>query len=286
MRPIHLSSKIFLDSGDPAETKKAIDVLGFLDGQTTNPTLLVKVPEIGEMKANGQVTRENIFPLYKGIVQNISSLIPDGSVSIEVFADYSTTTDDMLHQAYEMYSWIPNAHIKFPIIPAGLAAAQKFSQDGNRVNMTLCFSQNQAAAVYSSTNGAQRGSTFVSPFIGRLDDIGQNGISVVRNILQMFNNSDHHVEVLAASIRNVNQLMAALALHSDIITIPFSVIDDWAKQGMPVPDEQFSYNTPSLQDIPYKDLNLQLPYTEFDIQHELTTKGVEKFMQDINTLFA
>jgi transaldolase len=286
MRPVNLQSKIFLDSGDPEETHKILDMMGFLDGQTTNPTLLSKDPEIIKDKAEGKITRDTIFPLYRNDVSKISALIPDGSVSVEVFADLTTTTEDMLKQAHEMYTWIPNAHIKFPSTKEGLDAAHSFSGEGNRVNLTLCFSQAQAAATYSATMGAKRGDVFVSPFIGRLDDIGVNGISLIQNILTMYGNSDHHVEVLAASIRSVEQMLAALAIGCDILTVRFSVLEEWTNQGMPLPGDDFHFDTSALTDIPYEDLTLSDPYTSFNLAHELTTKGIEKFTNDINALLA
>lgn len=287
MRPANLTSQIFLDSGDPAETQKALDVMGFLDGQTTNPTLLAKSPIVITTKEKeGHISQEKILPLYKDIIQEIASLIPDGSISIEIFADFNTSHDEMLRQAREMYEWTPNAHLKFPIIPEGLMAAHQFSSEGKRINMTLCFSQDQAAAVYSATLGSSRGDVYVSPFIGRLDEIWQNGVSLIANILKMYQPSDHHVEVLAASIRTVDQLMAALAVKCDIITSRYSVLEEWAQKGMPIPDENYTYDQSLLQDIPYKELNLSQPFTSFDIKHDLTTKGIEKFVQDINTLLA
>ena len=285
MRPAQLSSRIFLDSGDPEDTKKILATMGFLDGQTTNPTLLSKNPEIVKKKLEGKITKEDIFPLYKDVIQEISSLIPNGSVSVEIFADMQTSKDEMLEQANQMYAWVPNAHLKFPILPEGLNAAHAFSLDGKRVNMTLCFTQDQGAAVYTATSTSKRGDVFLSPFVGRLDDIGINGISLIQNVLTMYKESDGHVEVLAASIRSVEQLMAALAIKCDILTVPYPVLSAWIERGMPMPDQTFSYDTKGMQEIPYKELSLADPYTTFNIEHPLTTKGIEKFSQDINTLF-
>ena len=92
--------------------------------------------------------------------------------------------EDMLPQGREMFSWIPNAHIKFPTSHEGLKAADQAVQEGLRVNLTLCFSQEQAAAVYAATKGAKKGDVFVSPFIGRLDDRGENGMDLIANITQ------------------------------------------------------------------------------------------------------
>ncbi len=98
-----------------------------------------------------------------------------------------------------MFSWIPNAHVKFPTSREGLEAAGRAVKEGLRVNMTLCFTQEQAAAVYSATAGAKKGDVFISPFIGRLDDRGENGMDLIENIQKMYGTGDGHVEVLTAS---------------------------------------------------------------------------------------
>src|SRR3990172_71294 len=149
MKPANLKTKIFLDSGDPNETKQAIKLLGFLDGQTTNPSLIAKNPDAQGKK----FTEEEISSFYKGVVREISSLIPSGSISIEVYTDLDSTGDKLYQQGEMMFSWIPNAHIKYPITRSGLEAAEHSVETGIRVNMTLCFSEEQAAAVYASTLG-------------------------------------------------------------------------------------------------------------------------------------
>jgi transaldolase len=133
----------------------------------------------------------------------------------------------------EMNSWISNAYIKYPRTAEGLKAAQRSVAEGIRVNITLCFSQQQAAAIYAATKGS-RAPVYVSPFVGRLDDIGQNGVDLVRNIKRMFDRSDHHVLVLAASIRDVQHLLYPFHLHSELVTVPARILEQWAKQGMPL----------------------------------------------------
>lgn len=275
--------KIFLDGGDPNETREIINLLGFLDGQTTNPTSISKNPEAAKKLARGEkFTIEEVSEFYKNVVTEISQLIPQGSVSIEVSADKNTTAEQMLEMGKEMFSWIPNAHIKFPTNAAGLAAAEKSLKDGLRVNMTLCFSQEQAAAVYAATKGAQ--DTFVSPFVGRLDNIGENGMDLIKNILRMYKYSDHHVAVLTASVRHLNHFLYALSLGSDIITAPFKILKEWAHSGLHIPDENFNYDFGHLKSIPYHELDLNKGWHEFDIAHELTDLGIEKFTSDWNSL--
>lgn len=284
MRPANLKTRIFLDGGDPRETRQAITLLGFLDGQTTNPTLISKNPQASKrLDEGGQFSKEEIFEFYKSVVWQIHKLIPDGSISVEVYADAKTHAEEMFIQGRQMFSWIPNAHIKYPTNREGLEAAQKSIAEGLRVNMTLCFSQKQAAAVYGATKGAQKGGVFVSPFVGRLDDIGINGMDLTKNIIRMYSSGDGHVEVLTASIRNLDHFLYALALGSDIITAPFKVLKEWADNGMEIPDENYAYMAGNLNTIPYEQLDLEKNWQEFDIYHQLTEKGIEKFANDWNS---
>ncbi len=286
MKPDNLKTKIFLDGGDPQETKQLVKLLGFLDGQTTNPTLVSKNPDVQKRLENGQkFSKEEIMDFYQKVVREISTIIPDGSVSIEVYADENTTALHMLDQAKEMYNWIPSAHIKFPTTREGLKAASECIKLGIRVNMTLVFSQEQAAAVYSATRGAKRGDVFVSPFIGRLDDRGENGMDLIKNILEMYKFGDGHVEVLTASVRNMDHFLKALSLGSAIITAPFNLLKEWKDKGMEIPEPgSYSLGGGNLKSIEYEELDLNKNWQEFDIQHELTDAGIEKFASDWNAL--
>ncbi len=285
MRPKNLKTRIFLDGGDPEETKGVIRLLGFLDGQTTNPTLISKNPRARHRLEKGEkFAREEIIDFYQETVREISKLIPQGSISVEVYADHSTLAEEMLSQGKEMFSWIPNAHIKFPTSREGLKAAEQAVKSGMRVNLTLCFSQEQAAAVYAATQGAKRGDAFVSPFIGRLDDKGENGMDVISNILNMYRKGDGHVMVLTASVRKVDHLLYALKLGSDIITSPFNVLKEWAEKGLPMPGNDYVYRPEGLKSIPFKEIDLTKYWESYDIRHELTDKGMERFSADWNAL--
>ena len=285
MKSQNLKAKIFVDSGDPNETEELLKLLGFLDGQTTNPTLIAKNPEAKARLERGEkFTEEEIFGFYKQVVQEISSLIPQGSVSVEVYADKNTTAQQMLKQGREMFLWIPGAHIKFPTNAEGLKGAEQAIKEGMRVNMTLCFSQEQAAAVYSATTGAKRGDVYVSPFIGRLDDRGENGMDLIKNIIEMYKKGDGHVEVLTASVRNMNHFMYALQLGSDIITAPFKILKEWGERGMPMPEDDFVYDSGSLKSIPYREIDLHKDWKEHTAYHQLTDAGVERFSADWNVL--
>jgi transaldolase len=285
MRPEKLKTKIFLDGGDPGETREAIRLLGFLDGQTTNPTLISKNPEARKRIEMGEkFSTDEILTFYRRVVKEISGLIPQGSISVEVYSDASTRAEDMLKQGKEMFTWIPNAHIKFPTSAEGLKAAQQAVKEGLRVNMTLCFQQEQAAAVYAATKGAKKGGVFVSPFIGRLDDKGENGMDLIANILKMYEKGDGHVEVLTASVRNLDHHLYALKLGSDIITSPFKILKEWAESKLRVPGDEYHYNAGNLKPIQYRDIVLTKDWQEYDIRHELTDKGMARFSADWNSL--
>jgi transaldolase len=278
-------TKILVDGGDPAETSRIKDLLGYVDGQTTNPSLIAKNPEIRKLIASGhRLSRQEENEEYKNIVRQISPLVGGAGVSIEVFADLDTAAEQMLAQGKEMFTWIPNAYIKYPCTHEGLRAAQLSVRDGIRVNITLCFSQDQAAAVYGATKGTAA-PVYVSPFVGRLDDRGDNGMDLIKNIRKMYDSGDGHVHILAASIRSIDHLLAAFAFGADLVTVPAKVLEEWAARSFPLPGQDFTYKgkTPdgrTLKPLPYKSLNLDQSWENFDIAHELTTKGIRKFVED------
>jgi transaldolase len=278
-------TQILLDGGDPDETLRVKTHLEVLDGQTTNPTYIAKNPEMQTKLAAGrQPSTQEQLEEYRRIVQQISPLVGDAGVSIEVFADFSTTAEEMLQQGEEMFSWIPNAYIKYPCLPEGLRAAQMSVRRGLRVNITLCFSQEQAAAVYAATLGAAD-PVYVSPFVGRLDDRGENGMDLVWNIKKMYAHGDGHVHVLAASLRRLDHLLCAFSIGTELATAPAKLLEQWADAGLPQPDAGFSYQAVDssgrqLQPIPYKDIDLNQRWESYDLRHELTTQGIERFVSD------
>ncbi|MBI4253142.1 transaldolase [Candidatus Uhrbacteria bacterium] len=285
MRPDNLTTKIFLDGGDPAETRAVIERLGFLDGQTTNPTLIAKNPEAQKRLARGEKFSEiEIYDFYKSVVQEMSALIPRGSISVEVYAERSTNVEQMFNNCKQMFDWIPNAHIKFPITAAGLEASERATAEDIRVNMTLCFSQQQAAAVHCATRMSKKGGVFVSPFVGRLDDIGENGMDLIKNILAMYREQQSHVEILSASIRSIDHFLASLFYGADIITAPSTILLEWADQGMPIPAKDYVYDTKNLAPILYRQISLDSDWRVLDISHPLTDKGIERFAADWNAL--
>lgn len=278
-------AKILVDGGDPAETSRMKELLGHVDGQTTNPSLIAKNPAIRELINSGhRLSRQEENQEYKKIVRQISPLVGDAGVSIEVFADLDTTAEQMLPQGREMFTWIPNAYIKYPCTQEGLRAAQMSVRDGIRVNLTLCFSQEQAAAVYSATKGTVA-PAYVSPFVGRLDDRGENGMDLVKNIRKMYDSGDGHVHILAASIRSLDRLLGSFALGADLVTVPAKVLEEWAAKNFPFPGPDFKYKGKApdgqpLKPLPYRSLNLDQSWESFDLAHELTTNGIRKFVED------
>lgn len=278
-------AQLLVDGGDPQETLRVTNLVGYVDGQTTNPTLIAKNPEVRTMVSSGQkFSSQEELQEYKKIVQAISPLVGSAGVSIEVFADLGTTGEEMLSQGREMFSWIPNAYIKYPCTHEGLRAAQMSVREAIRVNMTLCFSQEQAAAVYAATKGS-KAPVYVSPFVGRLDDHGEDGMDLVKNIKQMYGAGDDHVHVLAASIRHLQHLIGSFALDAELVTAPSKVWEEWAAASFPLPDKNFVYQGrdsagKELKPIAYKSLDLNQKWESFDIHHDLTTKGIQRFVAD------
>jgi transaldolase len=281
-----LYTKIFLDSADPQDTQEALLLLGYLDGQTTNPTLMAKNPQAQKILAEGvKLTENELMNLYKETVQEISRQIPSGSVSIEVNANNTSSADGLYRQALEMNTWIPNAHIKFPTYPAGLNAAHRFtSVNRGRVNMTLGFSQEQAAAVYSATLGATKGQVFYSSFIGRLFDNGIDGVSNLKNVIDLLKEGDKHIEVLACSFRTLDQFLACLQLKVDIVTVSLKILKEWAVTGFYIPNDDDMYEFSGVEKPKYLDFDLNKPFIEFDIDYPLTNRGIASFEKDWNSL--
>lgn len=286
---MQLPSKIFIDGADPKETREADALLkkaGYhgLDGQTTNPTLIAK-HAAASLPSGEKLTPEKALAFYRKTVEEMSQIVPRGSISIQVIGDPATLTRDaMLTQARDRIRWIPNASIKFPCTTAGLEAAEIFCQEGP-VNITLNFSQEQAAAVYSATR-THNYPVFVSPFVGRLDDRGESGMDVVASELAMYRGGDHHVEVLTASLRQVKHLLYALRLKSDIISVPFKIFREWADGGFAAPGDDFIYDAQGLTPIPYREVSLDEDWRSFNLAHDLTQAGLAKFWEDWSALVA
>ena len=188
---------IFLDTANVEEIKKA-SKLGVVRGVTTNPTLL-SMEETAD---------------YETVVKNICSII-SGPVSAEVLAE---DVEGMLAEARIKVAWAPNVNIKIPVTEAGLQAISILSQEGIKINMTLCFSANQALL------GALAGATYVSPFVGRLDDIGHDGMQLVKDIVEIYEHYSISTKVIAASIRHPLHCVAAAKAGAHISTVPYKIL--------------------------------------------------------------
>jgi len=276
-------TKILIDGGDPAETQRIKELLGFLDGQTTNPSLIAHNPEIVELVKSGhKLNKAEEDAEYKKIVTVISPLVGDAGVSIEVYCDPQTTAESMLAEAREKFSWIPNAYIKFPITSEGLSAVKIATAEGIRCNLTLCFTQDQAAAAYVATLGA-KDPVYVSPFIGRLDDINLSGIDLIKNIKRMYAEGDGHIKVLAASVRSLEHLLALFSLQSDLVTVPIKILEEWAAKDFVLPSPSYMYEHGKLEPILYKEIYLDGNWHKYDIHSDLTDAGIKKFDADYNS---
>ena len=200
--------KLFLDTANIQEIRDGVR-LGVISGVTTNPSLAA---------SEGIGTPDN----YKAAVQEISGIV-DGPISIEVV---SLDAEGMVAEGRDIAEWIPNPWVKIPSTPAGFEAISILSNDGIKTNQTLCFSLNQALL------GAQAGSTVVSPFVGRLDDIGQQGMDLVEEIVSVFAVQQIETQVLAASIRHTLHCSLAARAGAHIATVPYNVLLQMARHPL------------------------------------------------------
>ena len=189
--------RIFLDTANIDQIKHAAS-LGVISGVTTNPSL------VSQEKATD----------YQATVKEICSIVP-GPVSAEVLVE---DAQGMVEQAREISTWAPNIAIKIPATIAGIEATSVLSKENIKVNFTLCFSLNQALL------GALAGATYISPFVGRLDDIGHDGMQLVKDIVEVYKNYQLQTEVIAASIRHPQHCVAAAKAGAHIATVPYNVL--------------------------------------------------------------
>ena len=209
--------KFFIDTADVNEIKMAND-RGWVDGVTTNPTLIAK---------SGRS--------FEDVIKEICT-ITKGPVSAEVI---SLKSDEMVKEGMALAKWADNVVVKIPMCEEGMVAVKKLTAEGIKTNVTLVFSVMQALLA------AKAGASMVSPFVGRLDDISQDGMSMVSEVIQVYRNYDFSTEVLVASVRSPMHIQMAALMGADIATIPFKVMQQMTG-------------------------------------HPLTTKGIEMFMSDWN----
>jgi len=215
--------KFFVDTADTAEIKE-LEATGLLDGVTTNPSLIAK---------SGRD--------FKDVIAEICA-ITDGDVSAEVAA---TDFETMIKEAHVLRAIANNVVIKLPLTFDGLKACKQLTEEGTRTNVTLCFSANQALLA------AKAGATYISPFIGRLDDIHADGLELIREIRVIYDNYGFDTEILAASIRTSNHVKDCAIIGADVVTVPPATLKglvkhpltdkgleaflaDWAKTGQSI----------------------------------------------------
>ena len=190
--------KFFIDTADLDEIREATN-LGVLDGVTTNPSLCYKIG----------------VEDFEGHVEKICDIV-DGDVSAEVI---STTHDEILEEAHNLAAIADNVVVKVPLIKEGIKAIKSLSDEGIRTNCTLCFSASQALLA------AKAGASYISPFIGRIDDISSDGMQLIADVVQVYDNYGYETEVLAASIRHPMHVKEAALLGADVATMPMKVIN-------------------------------------------------------------
>ncbi len=212
--------KFFIDTADLDEIQEAHE-LGVLDGVTTNPSLCAKIGVAD----------------FEGHIAKICNMI-EGDVSAEVV---STEYDEIMSEARHLAKIADNVVVKVPLIKDGIKAIKSLSDEGIRTNCTLCFSATQAMLA------AKAGATYISPFIGRIDDISSDGMQLIEDVVNIYDNYGFETEVLAASIRHPMHVLEAARLGADVATMPLNVID-------------------------------QL------LEHPLTDRGLEKFLADWDSL--
>lgn len=197
--------KFFLDTANLDEIREGAS-LGLIDGVTTNPSLVAK---------EGKVD-------FKQHIASICEIV-EGDVSAEVTA---LDLEGMLSEGREYARIAPNVVVKCPLTRDGLKATRRLTDEGTKVNVTLCFSAAQAILA------AKAGAAYISPFLGRLDDVGQNGLQLLSEIVEIYDNYDWKTEVLAASLRHPMHVIEAARIGSDVATMPFKVIEQLMKHPL------------------------------------------------------
>jgi transaldolase len=196
--------KLFIDSANLKEIREAA-AMGLVDGVTTNPSLVAK---------EGRPFRQTIEEICR---------VVDGPVSAEVTA---VESEGMLREGRELAKIHPNVVVKVPLIPEGLKAVRVFSEEGIKTNVTLCFSANQALLA------AKAGAFIISPFVGRLDDISEEGMALIRQIVAIYKNYQFKTQVLVASVRHPIHVVDSALLGADIATMPFAVMMQLVKHPL------------------------------------------------------
>lgn len=291
------NTKYILDSGDINEYKQVIELAHTAHeeiwGGTTNPSLIAK-------KLTGKkVTQQEAFALQKEIVLEILSLVP-GAVSAEVYADPKTPPQQMIEQGREIATWHERVVVKLPTTIAGFKARTELRKLGIPVNNTLVFSQEQIFAICLHEALMQKlyqpkaslYPSFISPFVGRLDDSGENGMDIIKHTMRLKAMFKTPLWSLEASVRTLAHMAKGLALQTELITAPANIYKEWlllpleekqrheeeSEAGVTISEWNPSAEMGQITSIEIFDQMLLT--NQLDIRHELTDKGIIKFTQD------
>lgn len=296
--------KFLLDSGDPNEYKEICDLAKKAGleiwGATTNPSLIAKKLE------GKKVSQKEAFELQKQIVLEIINLVP-GGVSAEVYASPQTKAEEMIKQGLEIASCNPRVYVKIPTTLEGFKARTILRKEKVLLNNTLVFSQEQIFAIclheriIQKTLGIRENSwpSFISPFVGRLDDIGKDGMSLIENGMKIKGFFDSFsLWMLEASVRKVEHIKRGIKMQTDLITAPISVYKEWFSLSS---DQRESLNADlynkALKKIDYwnppqeflsiesfEEFNNLLETGKLNINHPLTDRGIIRFVEDWNKI--
>lgn len=286
-------TKFLLDSGDPIEYREISQLAkekgSELWGATTNPSLIAK------KLAGKKVTQQEALQLQKDLVMEILEIVP-GAVSAEVYADNNTTAEQMIEQGKDIATWHERIYVKLPTTIEGFKARTELRKLGIAINNTLVFSQEQIYAIclheelirQTFNPKPNQWPSFISPFLGRLDDRGEDGLSMLKHGMELKNsNFDPNISwMLSASIRNTYHVQQTIAVNCEIMTAPAKVYKDWFQNNI-------SQAVPNLKEIPVwtpsdevkkiqtiEDFTNAIETNVLNIHHDLTDQGIEKFTID------
>lgn len=299
----NIETKFLLDSGDPAEYRELANLAEktnhTLWGATTNPSLIAK-------KLTGKkVTFNDAFNLQKELIMEILEIVP-GAVSAEVYADEQTKAEEMIEQGRDIATWHERIYVKLPTTLEGFKAREILRKEKIPVNNTLVFSQSQIVAICLHEKLAQdlygpfenMWPPFISPFVGRIDDRGENGIELVSNGMELKEEFKHPLWMLEASVRTVSHLKEGINMSVESITAPFSVYKEWftlseAERGnldsksyqKELAAVHLWHPTQEILEIStFEDFYKAIESSSLDITHELTEKGLKRFAEDWSTI--
>lgn len=298
-----MTTLFLLDSGDPQEYKllsEKAKKLGYeIWGSTTNPSLIAK------KLAGKKVSREDAFKLQKEIVFEILSLVP-GAVSAEVYADQNTKASEMIEQGMDIGSWDKRVVVKLPTTLEGLKARTELRKNKIPTNNTLVFSEQQIFAICLHEKLCQRAygpindlwPPFISPFVGRLDDIGENGMDLVINGMETKREVGENLWMLEASVRSAEHIAQGKKLGVETITAPANILEEWFNKDNREVLTQKADNQNLKEIAPWiipqnlKEIDsldnffAKIQNHELDIEHPLTEKGIVRFAEDWKAILA